>query len=259
MSAKSPVTSDQTPGAQRPASPRKLAAARANAQKSTGPKTPEGKARSAQNAVRHGLCAKIIVLFNENGSEYKALFSSYVEEFQPAGPVEFHLVEEMVTAAWRGRRALEVETNALDTKMRSDQDYLEERYGEIDESFQRAKAFTSLSNDTAAIRLDRYQASMSRQFHRALKALLDLRKRNPPRSQQANLPIEANPISEHSAATPPASDRTPPTPIAETPHTPEETLAASAPAIAPDTPLDRRHDRGRAPCAPAPSYAARAA
>ena len=45
-----------------PLSPEQLAANRANAQKSTGPRTPEGKSKSRLNAFRHGITAQVIVM-----------------------------------------------------------------------------------------------------------------------------------------------------------------------------------------------------
>ena len=42
-------------------SPARLAANRLNAQKSTGPRTEEGKSRSRANALKHGLCASVVV------------------------------------------------------------------------------------------------------------------------------------------------------------------------------------------------------
>ena len=51
----------------------KLAANQANAQFSTWPKTPEGKARSAANSRTHGLCAKEIVVADEEQEDFDQL------------------------------------------------------------------------------------------------------------------------------------------------------------------------------------------
>src|SRR5438132_2636461 len=53
-----------------PTSPEQLAANRANAQKSTGPRTPEGKSRSRLNTFRHGITAQIIVMPPEQMEAY---------------------------------------------------------------------------------------------------------------------------------------------------------------------------------------------
>ena len=71
-------------------------ASRQNGGKSTGPKTPEGKAISSMNALRHGLTAKAILLTNENPEAYTKLADAYYEKFQPADDVERDLVDTMV-------------------------------------------------------------------------------------------------------------------------------------------------------------------
>ena len=50
------------------ASPAQLAANRRNAQKSTGPRTAEGKKRASLNALKHGMTAKTVVLPHESAS-----------------------------------------------------------------------------------------------------------------------------------------------------------------------------------------------
>ena len=59
-------------------------AARRNGAKSHGPKTPEGKAISSMNALRHGLTAQAILLTNENSEAFQTLAAAYYEKFQPA-------------------------------------------------------------------------------------------------------------------------------------------------------------------------------
>ena len=83
----------------------RLAANRANAQRSTGPRTPEGKARSRQNAVKHGLFSSTLgpagEKFNENRAEFEALWAEFSEYYDPQGPDEALLVDRIATAWWQ--------------------------------------------------------------------------------------------------------------------------------------------------------------
>ena len=91
---------------------KRVLANRRNAQKSTGPRTPEGKARSKRNALKHGLLAKEIFLacrFNpEARNEFETLLSQLQEAYAPANDPEAKLVERMavVGGAWHGPYAL---------------------------------------------------------------------------------------------------------------------------------------------------------
>src|SRR5881394_2722398 len=84
---------------------------------SHGPTTPQGKARSSQNARTHGLLSSIAALRSESKEAFDACLQAYCGRFQPAGPVELGLIEEMVAASWHLRRAFAIETNMLDTEM----------------------------------------------------------------------------------------------------------------------------------------------
>jgi hypothetical protein len=63
-----------------------IAAHRLNAQKSTGPRTPEGKAASSFNALKHGMDAASIVIPGEDPAEYDTLASDYHRQFHPQSP-----------------------------------------------------------------------------------------------------------------------------------------------------------------------------
>lgn len=86
-----------------------IAANRRNARKSTGPKTAAGKAVVAQNALRHGLTAEHIVLFDEAGGDFAAFHDELRATYRPADAVEEELVERIVVCAWRLRRAARIE------------------------------------------------------------------------------------------------------------------------------------------------------
>ena len=85
---------------------RRAEANRANAQKSTGPTSPEGKAISAQNRTIHGLCGCFRVLPSENQAEYDDLIQRFLEAEQPADDVERELVAKMARHTWLSERAI---------------------------------------------------------------------------------------------------------------------------------------------------------
>jgi len=95
----------------------KLAANRRNARRSTGPRTAEGKLNSRMNAVRHGILSSEVVVrglrIQERADEFKALRDRCWECLAPVGPVEEMLVDKIVTAQWRMRRALTAETGEI--------------------------------------------------------------------------------------------------------------------------------------------------
>jgi len=92
----------------------RAAASRKNGARSRGPKTAEGKARSAQNALKHGLRAqKHVVLPEENGGEFAALEAALIEELSPVGPLQAVLAQRIAVAAWRLARADRIEAEVL--------------------------------------------------------------------------------------------------------------------------------------------------
>lgn len=92
----------------------RLAANRANAQKSTGPRTEEGKAVSRRNALRHGLTAKTVVLDLEDPEEFEHFRDRVLQAFAPAEGAERLLTDELAGALWRLKRAQRIETAAFD-------------------------------------------------------------------------------------------------------------------------------------------------
>ena len=87
------------------ASEAQLTANRLNAQKSTGPRTAEGKAAASLNAVQHGLRAQAIVLPGEGPDEYRLYRQRLLADLQPQDLPETDLAERIVELAWRLRRA----------------------------------------------------------------------------------------------------------------------------------------------------------
>src|SRR5437879_3821530 len=89
-------------------SPKQLAANRRNAQKSTGPKTPDGKAVAKMNALKHGLLSADAVVrglkLHESPRQFNALREQLWQDLSPVGPLEKWLVERILTTCWRLHR-----------------------------------------------------------------------------------------------------------------------------------------------------------
>ncbi len=85
----------------RPISAAQRAAYQRNAQKSTGPLTPSGKANSRLNAVKNGLTAKLSVLSFESAADFEALRDGFLQDFAPQTTYQRYLVTQLATHAWR--------------------------------------------------------------------------------------------------------------------------------------------------------------
>jgi hypothetical protein len=94
--------------------PAKAEANRCNAQRSTGPRTPEGKEVARWNALRHGLTAETTVLPDEDAECYEALRTRLHAELEPAGALECFLVDRIAAGAWRLRRLSRVEAEVFE-------------------------------------------------------------------------------------------------------------------------------------------------
>jgi hypothetical protein len=89
---------------------KQIEANRRNALKSTGPTTPEGKARSRCNAVRHGLTAETVIDVLEDAEDYQAFEAAVIADYDAESAVERELVLRLASVLWRLRRATGIET-----------------------------------------------------------------------------------------------------------------------------------------------------
>jgi len=96
---------------------------RTNAQKSSGPRTPAGKARSSQNALKTGLYSATALLPNEDPEEYRAHAESYAVSLKPQDPVQADLVKILSDNVWclrRIRRLVAVQTASVSALIDAD-------------------------------------------------------------------------------------------------------------------------------------------
>src|SRR5262245_44207007 len=104
-------------GAAVPVSSARAEASRRNGAKSRGPRTKEGKARSAQNALKHGLRAqKHLVLPDEDAAELAGLEAALIEELAPVGSLQTVLARRVALAAWRLARADRIEAELFEER-----------------------------------------------------------------------------------------------------------------------------------------------
>jgi hypothetical protein len=89
---------------------RQIEANRRNARFSTGPVTEEGKTRSRQNALRHGLTAETVIDALEDAEDYVAFEMAVTADYDAQSAVERELVLRLASLLWRLRRATAIES-----------------------------------------------------------------------------------------------------------------------------------------------------
>jgi hypothetical protein len=119
-------------------SPAQFAANAANAQHSTGPRTPEGKTRSSQNASKHGLTAREVVIAPGEQQEFEDLLASFQADVQPQGAIQQTLFNQLVAAAWNLRRVRLLEAEPRNQDNPNELDRLARHHTRIERSFHRS-------------------------------------------------------------------------------------------------------------------------
>ena len=100
------------------ATKRQVAANRANAEKSAGPRTPEGKSRSRRNALKHGLTANhLILLQNEDPDEFVSFHDKVSAQLAPKTELGALEVDRLVGLLWRMRRVPALEAGLINNAM----------------------------------------------------------------------------------------------------------------------------------------------
>ena len=148
----------------------KIEANRRNAAKSTGPRTPEGRAVSKMNALRHGLLSEAALLPDEDEDQFDAFRAGMLQQLRPAGELEELLADRVVATAWRLRRAAQIEVQLLERNQhdvpRAD---LMARYGHHEDV---GYAFLNDARGPECLgKLSRYESALERGFYRALHEL----------------------------------------------------------------------------------------
>ena len=92
-------------------SEKQIIANRANSEKSTGPKTPETKAISAMNALRHGMTGQVNLMPNEDREAHDNFCAAIVECLAPEGALEIQFAQSAAEDNWRANRGRSIETN----------------------------------------------------------------------------------------------------------------------------------------------------
>ena len=166
------------------ATERQMEANKLNAQKSTGPKTPEGKAKSSANRLSFGFASNTIIIPGEDPEEFRGLIEDFIAEHQPVCVTEQVLVEKMAQQHWLSLRALRLQGEAFIYQACADIGF-------------------AVPKDLGL--LIRYQTSADRAFHRAHNELVKAKKQRPNSEigfESQNFGEQAHPVPVQPGTTP---------------------------------------------------------
>ena len=211
----------------RKASEAQTKANRENAQKSTGPRSPEGRAASSRNSLTHGLTANDHLLATEDPEEFLVLLKDLYDRFHPVGPGEEKLVQRIAGNQWRLDRAFAMEAGIFRNRLRELAEDFEDQVQDYPRKkasaeFQRnpvprpptpredadllAHAFDAdcLAPDSLT-KLARYETTIERSIDRCLRQLKAFQAARASQAEVAE-PAETKPETSPQPASPPPPD-----------------------------------------------------
>ena len=155
-----------------------IRANRENARKSTGPRTKEGKARSSQNALKHGLLANDAVLPGEDPADFDRHLTSFEDTYLPRNRVEKEIVRQIADVAWRMQRLSRIETAVIAAGIANTRQFNlesgpipDDRAGQTQQLGRAMITRTQLLNNLA-----RYDGHLARRFFRGVELMINIRR-----------------------------------------------------------------------------------
>jgi hypothetical protein len=146
--------------------PAQYTANRLNAEKSHGPTSPQGKARSKMNALRHGLTARVVVLPSEDMDAYHTFSKEIVDSLDPQTPVERQFAQTVADNQWRINRIRSIEDGMLGMG------HFDCPTSEIHSAMTAARAFRDDSK--SFVNLSIYEQRLHRSMKESLRQLREL-------------------------------------------------------------------------------------
>ncbi len=152
-------------------SEKQLIANRANSQRSTGPRTEEGRQRSSLNARRHNLTGQVSAMTDEDRIAHDTFSKALISAMAPEGALELQLAQRVATDSWRLNRASAIEDNifALGLSSHADDNI---DHPEIQAAFAAAKTFLAEGKSIELLTL--YEQRLNRSLQKNLAVLESL-------------------------------------------------------------------------------------
>jgi hypothetical protein len=164
---------------------KQLAANRANAEKSTGPKTEEGKKRSSLNALRHGLTGQVSLMTDDDRAAHDAFSKGIIDDLKPVGAMELQLAQRIATDSWRINRLAAFEDNIYcmwhETNLPG-----ESNHPQIDTACSQTHTFLQKSEELN--RLSLYEQRLNRSVQKNMALLKQLQKER--KAEEQSQPTE---------------------------------------------------------------------
>jgi len=198
------------------ATPSQIAANKANALKSTGPRTDAGKLLSRDNALKHALASRHLILEEEDPADYESLRADLIDHYQPQDPPEALLLDQFTQSAWRLLRVRRLETATFSKEFVDLQAWIQQSpmadatLPDVDH--QRALIFHTRAKEFDNLR--RHESTIERAYYRSYRELEKIRKERLKSTPPAASNKTANPEIGSVLQKAPEPPATPPQPQA---------------------------------------------
>jgi len=166
---------------------KQIEANRLNAQKSTGPRSVEGKGAVRMNALKSGIDAKSAIIRGENPADLEALTNEYLEAHSPATPQERFYVDILIRCDWHIRRLTRADAQLWEYRFQD--------YSHMPENCSLGKIY--FYTDRVFARLQRHIKDLERSYKDAARelTLLQSARASEPDPAPPPQPIETKPTS----------------------------------------------------------------